>query len=200
MIYLLKIFLSVAFLPLLAWQTLILLIPGLLMNLLTTFELQFANFYQYDSILIPFILIGAVFALEKLLNTNLSKKILTWLILILAGVGFIWNSPLSPLNFPWPKYKNERTQDFRKILELIPSEASVAAHTNLVPRLTHRQDIYMTGREPFFVDYVILDGEDLFGFPAKEDFDKYFNSYKQTGQYELILINNRYYILKKINL
>lgn len=196
-IYLLKIFLSVAFLPLLAWQNLILLIPGLLQNLLTTLEFQFTNFYQYDSIIIPFIFIGVIFSLEKLLRTNLSKKIILWLILILMAAGFFWNSPISPLNFPLQRFTNERIKAFQQILKTIPAEVSISAYTNLVPHLTQREYIYMLGQEPFLVDYVIIDGEDLLGFPDQEIFNQYLDNYKKVGNYEMVIIDNRYCILKK---
>ena len=199
MLYLLKIFLSAAFLPIIAWPTLILLVPGLLQNLLTSLEFQFVNFYQYDSIIIPFIFIGAIFGLKKLLATKIPEKLLLGLIIILAAAGFLWNSILSPLNFPLPRYTNERAAAFRKIIKLIPAQTSVASHTNLVPHLAHREYIYMNGFEQFLVDYVILDGQDLFGFPNQQSFDQYFNLYKQSGQYEILTIDNRYYILKRIS-
>ena len=197
MLYLLKIFLSVAFLPFLAWQTLILLLPGLLQNLLTTLEFQFSNFYQYDSILIPFILIATVYGLQNSLKKNLPAKMITLIILVSALAGFVWSSPLSPFNFPLPRFTQERAKAFKKIVELIPAEASVAAQTNLVPHLTHREYIYMNGDEQFLVDYVIIDGNDILGFPDQQALDQYIDTYRRSHQYEMVIIDERYYILKR---
>ncbi|MAF14211.1 MAG: hypothetical protein CMI53_04990 [Parcubacteria group bacterium] len=195
MIYLLKVFLSVAFLPFVAWQTLVLTIPGLLQNLLTTFNFQFANFYQYDSILIPFILISTALGIRKTLN-KFSTKIVLGSVIFMTIAGFVWNSPLSPLNFPLPRFTDERAKVFREIVKQIPPEASVAAYTNLVPHLTHRQNINMLGHEKVLADYVIIDGDDLLGFASLEDFEIYFDNYRQAGQHEILLIDERYYILK----
>ena len=196
-LYLIKILLPVMFLPLFAGASLILLLPGLLINLLTTFELQFVNFYQYDSILVPFIFIGTALGLKWLTGKRLPDQKLTVLILLFAAIGFFWNSPISPINFPLNKFTYPRSESFRQILKLIPADVSVAAHTNLVPHLTHRSNIYLTGAEPLLADYVIIDGEDVFGFPDQASFDNYLESYRQTGQYEILLINDRYFIFKR---
>ena len=54
----------------------------------------------------------------------------------------------------------------------------------------------MIGGEPFFTDYVIIDGEDVFGFPDQTTFDKYIKSYQDSGRHEMLIIKNRYFILK----
>lgn len=195
-IYLASIFVSTAFLSFIAWPTLILLGPGLAQNLLTDFSFQFNSFYQYDSILVAFIFVGVVLGIKKLLQTSLPEKIILGIVILFVTLGFIWKSPLSPFNFPLPRFTDQRSQDFKKIVELIPDDVSVAAHTNLVPHLTHRENIYLAGHEPFFVDYVIIDGDDVFGFPDKETFDQYFDQYKKNGQHELVIIENRYFMLK----
>ena len=128
---------------------------------------------------------------------KISEHKLTILIIIFAVAGFFWNSPISPFNFPLAKLTDPRTKAFRQIVKLIPPQASVAAHTNLVPHLTHRPNIYMTGKEPFLVDYVVSDGQDVFGFNNQANFDKYLDSYRQSNQYEIILIDSRYFILKR---
>lgn len=197
MAYLFNILLSASFLPFAAGKSLILLVPGLLINLLTTFSFQFSNFYQYDSILIPFMMIGAVFGLKNILTkTKINKNYVMTFISLTVALGFIFNSPLSPLNFPLPKFQDERVSDFKKIIKLIPPDASVAAYTNLAPHLTHREEIYMTGDEPYFMDYVILDKRDIFGFDSQEIFDDYLRQYAANNQHEAVIIDDRYIILK----
>ena len=115
-----------------------------------------------------------------------------------AMVSFLWQSPLSPFNFPTAKFFNSRTKTFQEILKLIPANASVSAHTNLVPHLTHREFIYMNGDEKFLVDYLIIDSQDLFGFPDQQSFDQYLNIYLRSDSYQAYLIDEQYYIFKKI--
>ncbi|MDX9893037.1 MAG: DUF2079 domain-containing protein [Patescibacteria group bacterium] len=195
--YLIKLFLPVGFLALLSLDGLILLTPGLLQNLLTNFQLQYVNFYQYDSILIPFIFIGTVIAIAKFQARNQWSKTTTKCLVATAIFAMAWTSPLSPINFPWKKFIDPKIKDYQKIISLIPPDASVAAQTNLVAHLTHRESIAMTGEEKTLADYVIMDSQDLFGFPSQESFDRYLEAYQQTKKYELIEINNRYYILRK---
>lgn len=196
-LYLLKIFMPLAFLPLIAWPSLILFVPGLAQNLLTTFDLQFSGFYHYDSILVPFVIVGLVFAVQKTLSKDKFKKLLLPILGSFVIISFILYSPLSPINFPWTKYTDQRAKDFRKIVKLIPANVSVATHTNLIPHLTHREYIYLAGKEQFLVDYVILDGEDLFGFTDEITFNKYLNQYKESNLYSVNIINNRYFIFQK---
>ena len=61
-----------------------------------------------------------------------------------------------------------------------------------------REFIYLAGSEPNLVDYVILDGFDLVGFDSQQQFDNYLKNYQQTNQYELVIVNNRYYIIKRL--
>lgn len=186
----------VAFLPLLAWPMWILMLPGLAQNLLTNRSFQFETVYHYDSIIVPFIGVAIVYGLTAISKVaNKYQKLTAVLLTIFLLSGFLALSPLSPKNPDWARYHDTRTADFRAILSLIPSDASVAAHTNLVPHLSHRDSISMTGKETDFAEYVILDSHDLFGFASQGEFDRYLDAYRQTNAYKIAEINKRYFLL-----
>ena len=211
--YLFWLFLPVAFLPFLAWREMILLIPGLAQNLLTLYPNQFSGTFQYDSALIAGIFIATVYGLKKAndlfvflaaakqpsgLPAGKTHKKVICVLLSAALLAFLIRSPISPFNFPTELFqKNPRAEAFREITKIIPKNASVAAHTNLVPHLATRERIYMLGLEPFMTDYVIADGADYFGFGTPEIFQNHIQRYADSGKYNAQIIDSRYYLLKK---
>ncbi len=202
--YFFLLFLPVAFLPFLYWRTLLLLIPGLAENLLTTYTFQFNSLYHYDAILIPGIFFGVVYGLKFLQdrwprnNGAQPAKIhwVKWVLLGCAIFSFLTRSPLGPFSFPLAYFQpNAQWAAYRKIVDLVPDGVSVAANTNLVPHLAHREFIYALGRETFPVDMVLVDLDDPFGFKDQKEFDAYLDSYLKTGLYQGHLFDDRYLII-----
>jgi len=202
-LYLLWLFLPVAFLPFFSWRAFILLIPGLLQNLLTNFDYQFAGFYQYDAILIPGVWVSAVYGIRFIYEHWQGKAILLAKYSLTAGIiaGFLFHSPINPFRFPVQLFKNtDHWKNFREIVQMVPDKVSVSSHTNLVPHLSLRKHSYMLGREPFAVDVVVIDTYDSFGFPGIKSFQAYVDSYYETGLYSQKIIGNRYLIFYRNNL
>jgi len=169
--YIFWIFLSVAFIPFAAISSMILLIPGFAENLLTQFEFQFTGSYQYDSVLVAGIFISTIFGLRALLTKwpHLTQRI-TWIFISVVLIGFVVRSPVNPVHFPTELFKsNPHWSTLREIVRMVPENATIAAHTNLVPHLSHREHAYMLGKEPFMVDIVLIDGADLFGFQDEKN-------------------------------
>lgn len=197
--YLFWIFLPVSFLPIFSWQSLALIIPGILENTLTGFKSQFAGLYQYDAVIIGGIFIGAIYGLKKVLIRFPAQKILAERILIGAiALGFFFRSPINPLTFPTAIFKsNPQWKTFRTMTRLVPPAASVAAQTNLVPHLANREQIYLLGREPFPVDIALIDGADLTGFESETNFQTYADNYIRSGKYDFQTIEDRYFVIYK---
>lgn len=200
-VYLFWLFLPVAFLPLLATREWILLIPGLAQNLLTNYAPQFASAYQYDSTLIAGIFIATIFGLRRSIGffTGFERKRITLILIIISIFAFLFRSPISPFNFPTELFKkSERTFAFQKMLERVPKNASVAAHTQIVPHLSQREKIYMLGYEPILEsDIILIDGADYFGFPNPETFEAHIQKYADSGKYSVEILDNRYYVLTR---
>ncbi|MEK7599143.1 MAG: DUF2079 domain-containing protein, partial [Patescibacteria group bacterium] len=199
--YLFWIFLPAAFLPLAYPASILLLIPGLAENLLTSFKNQFSGFYQYDSMLIAGIFIAGIYGLKGLLN-RFPNKILRFKRVLLMAIlaGFLFRSPISPFSFPAGLFKsNEHQLTLRRIVKNIPSGVSVAAQTNILPHLSDREKIYMAGSEPFMTDIVVIDGADFFGFKDPQHFSDYADSYAYSGKYDIEIIKERYIVFTKKN-
>lgn len=199
--YVLWLFLPVAFLPFFSGRVFLLLIPGLLENLLTNFQSQFASFYQYDSILIPAIFFSAVYGLKNILDRWREKgATIKWALIAAIIAGYAVRSPINPVFFPTEIFKsNAQWSAYRQMVKSVPADPklTVAAHTNLIPHLSDRKHAYMLGTEPFPADYVLIDGADGFGFLNADAFQAYVDNYANSGQYEILVIENRYIILKK---
>lgn len=200
--YFLWLFIPVAFLPFLSWRIFIVLIPGLLENLLTTFPLQFSGLYQYDSVLIPGIFAGTVYGIKKLLEWKPStEKVVAWGLIGTAILGFAMRSPINPVFFPMELFiSNPKREAFRELVRIVPDNVSVAAHTNLIPHLAHREHAYMLGTEPFPTDMILIDTKDPFGFESTQQFETYINTYVNSGAYTIDFRGERYLVLTKNDL
>jgi uncharacterized membrane protein len=181
-------FLPVMFLPFFSGRALVLLIPGLLQNLLTGNEFQFSGVFQYDGILIAAVFVCSIWGLQYLLDHWPGReKIWQWTLLAAVLIGFMLRSPVKPINFPVELFgENPRWEAFREMIALVPDDAAVAAQTNIVPHLSHREHAHMLGREPMAVDMVLVDAQDSFGFPDTESFQRYIDSYLDSGLYSVI--------------
>lgn len=195
--YVFWLFLPMAFLPILSWRALILIVPGLLENLLTNYQFQFSGLYHYDAILIPGIFLGTIYGLQTVLNRWPAKEKLVKA--VLAGgiaLAFVLRSPISPLSFPIQYLKSTpQWEAYRQLVKLVPDGISVAANTHLVPHLTHREHVHAIGSETSLADMVIVDAADLFGFDTPENMQAYIDNYMKTGLYTIKVFDNRYVIL-----
>lgn len=198
--YLLWLFVPLAFLPFASGRALLLLVPGLLENLLTTNQFQFSTFYQYDAVLIPGIIYCAIYGLRTM-RDRWPARALTARTVLIAGIliGFFVRSPVNPFTFPFGLFgTNERWQTFREMTRGIPEELSVTAQTNLVPHLAERERLYQLGTERAFADAALIDAGDAFGFEGNtEAFKSYVAQYAQNPAYEVFVIGEQYVIARK---
>lgn len=197
--YVARLFLPVLYVSLLAPLYLLPLIPGLAQNLLTFFDFQFSSLYQYDSIIIPFIFLAAIFGIKKVWTIFPKiQKYLSWILLIASVTSFGLFSILSPKNLPFKKFNiNDRVKAFQQIIPLIPDDVSVTANSNLVPHLAHREIILMQGTGTQLTDIFVFDGFDPFPFKTEEEFQKYFDVILDSKQYQVNIIEDRYFILTR---
>ncbi len=197
LIYLAWLFAPIAFLPLASWQTLVLLLPGLPEDLLTNYQFQFSGLYHYDCILIPALFVGMIFGLEKILERWPRKeRVFQWIVLSLAVGSFLLRAPLGVFSFPASYFTNNpQWTAYRELVNLVPDGVSVAANTNMVPHLTHRENVHALGLEPAPADFVLIDAADPFGFKTQEDFQHYLDGYAKSGLYHAQTFENRYIVV-----
>lgn len=195
--YIFWLFLPVGFLSLVSWPSLILLLPGIPENLLTKYQFQFSGLYHYDAILIPAIFVGAIFGLKKVLARWPKKdKAISWVLILLAMLSFFARSPIGLASFPVSYFTDTpKRAAYRNLIRLVPPGVSVAANTNLVPHLAHREYVWALNSETFPPDFIIIDGADSFGFENQKKFQEYLDNYLKTGIYKAQMFDNRYIVL-----
>ena len=156
--YIILIFAPLAFLPILAPEELIMLIPWIGGSLLSTYSFYYSIYYQYQGFVIPFIFIAFIKSIERV-NLRDARKIFG--VLIVSTIIFsmlIFSAPDKPWNYT-DTISDDHTQAINKILSLIPSNASILTENDLFPHVSGRVDAYMYLPQYSNVstDYILVD-------------------------------------------
>ncbi len=190
----------VAFLPLLSWSSIFLVVPGILENTLTNFPQQFSSLMQYDAIIIPGLFLGAIYGLAFVTKRSPAIRSAAWKVLLSAVfIAFLMRSPVSPFAFPTQLFQSNAYWDsLRALAAEVPPGVSVSAITALVPHLSQREHIYMLGTEyDHPVDYFIIDSADPSGFGTLENLQNYVNQYLDSGNFTYEIFRDRFIILRR---
>lgn len=149
--------------------TLLLLIPGLAVGLLASHADQARLDLHYSAEIIPLAVVGGMLGAARL-KERLDSRILAVAVLAPTLIGFTWFSPLAPWNDPNHDQTASHLLALRESLALIPDDpsVSVSAQSPLVPRLSHREEIYEFPSQFDAADYVIVDHH---GFIASQSVD-----------------------------
>lgn len=114
-------------------------------NVLSTFWYQFHIQYHYSLVVVPGLVFGTVYALgtvpwEGRWNRT-SSLLAVWVCTLIAA--YTWSPMPHAVHQPgfWPR-DHPVAEAAREIVDLVPDDASVAAHYRLTPHLAHRVEIY----------------------------------------------------------
>lgn len=144
-------------LPIIGLPILLIGLPELLINMLSNYENQHAIFYQYYSVVVPFVFLATIdgwVRLQTWINTYkrtafrslLFHRILVGLFVVgsLACVWFFAPLPATrstsdAVKTFWPSPYRE---DVMKIKTMLPANARVAATNNIIPQFAQRDMIW----------------------------------------------------------
>lgn len=165
------------YLPMLAPWILVMGLPSLAVNLLSSNSQQYSGLFHYNADLVPIIIFSTIEALivvrwlvqislaglaRRSLKFSgsswLNQRMLSIIVISLLLVGVLGSTlrtdyyfhgqlPVS-IGFQWPQASAHEALA-QKFMAMIPEDASVSAQTKLVPHLSHRKNIYMF---PYAVD------------------------------------------------
>lgn len=108
------------------------------------FSRMWSPFMHHRAILAPFLLLGALDGLAFFQKRKISPSILAAIILVSSLFQqYIFHFPLNKLSKPSYVRQEPWMKNTRKIISLVPKEASVASQQNLVPHLSHRRQIHL---------------------------------------------------------
>jgi uncharacterized membrane protein len=178
-VYILSLLLPLLFLPLLGPKPLVLGLPILALNLLSTREAQFDYQHHYSLLLIPGIFAAAIFGLDNLMQWLARRRaafdesarrtaVVRWSMLALVVWGVIMQVPyknpvVRAFLFPEPQATVAAANE---LIKMVPPDAKVAASSKLAPHLLPRRYIYNFPPAPYSpydfgprqrADYVNLD-------------------------------------------
>lgn len=181
--FLIHLFGSLSFVPLLSPLLLLVVSPLFAQHLLSSRTSQVMIQYHYTAEIIPFIFIAFVFGIKNLLRLKWFDRRRSYLGIALLLVSLVFTLRLGPY-FGLPKialmsYKTEDSVLTKeRFLKEIPPDAPVVATFEFLPRLTHRHELYSfhhhymghytlsdrTYRLPESVRYALLDFNDALTF------------------------------------
>jgi len=172
--YVILLFSSVLFLPLLAPLELITALPWLIAALLSDYQAYYQPYYQYSALIVGQLFIAGIYGFHRIAtanhqpNTNdiIHKRIITLMII----VNVLLFLTISPVGIPaftdrsTTPYGVTTAVDLRhvnilySVLSLVPSNASIATEQDIFPHICQRTDAYFV-KWPldYNVDYILVD-------------------------------------------
>lgn len=170
--YVLHLLAPLAFLPLrrLAFWTL--LIPGVLFTVLTNWSPAFSIRFQYTAHWIAYLFAAVVLALHVLQSTDVRRfppAVLALSVGVLVhsfvfGVVFVPDSFVAdPVKPSWVMTAAERARygELRRIIALVPDDASVTSTDIEAPHLSNRLDVYAAAQDDTRGQFVLVNTESL---------------------------------------
>ncbi len=152
---------SFGFLPLLGLPWLILTAPDLAINVLSSHAEMHSIKYHYTSGLVPGLMIAAIYGMlfvKKFVRFPVvSYVIMLGALLIVLRVNYHF-SPLPTTESCWCQSYEVSADDkeFEKVLQSIPTSASVTSSTELHAHVTHREFAYMLPHATESADFIAL--------------------------------------------
>ncbi len=132
------------FLPLLSLGAILAVLMDLSQYYLTGFSRMWTPFQHHRAMLAPFIALGLIEALIFLKNKKINIHYVAILVLVSTLVSqYIFHFPINKLSKGEYSRSEQWMIDNNNLFEYIPGDASVASAQNLVPHLSHRNEIYL---------------------------------------------------------
>lgn len=151
--YLWQMLSPLAFLPLLAPRVLLIGLPALAANVLSTFSYQYDIRYHYGTLVLPVLVASTIFAISKA-RSPAGRQLAVGLVAASTLVtAYLWGpTPLGRQEASISSPGAPGVAHIENALTLIPDDAVVSARYNYVPHLSHREEIY-SFPNPFSTSY-----------------------------------------------
>lgn len=206
--YQLLLLFPLGFLPLVGLPLLIVATPELVVNLLSTNHGQQTIFFQYTSVITPFVFLAAVAGWHRLHRWFGSRPLLLRLaavVFILANVVSVYRWGLLPLTRQHGDVLNAfrpspYQREVQNLAKSITTERRVAATNNLAPHFTQRDWAWaFPHRIDLADDLVILTGGDFEVVPMTE-IERTVADLERDPRWELVYHRDRLYHFRRVTL
>lgn len=147
LLFLVRLFGPLLFLPLLGWPVIGLALPILFYLMLSSYEPQWSVRSYYNPPLLPILFFALVETLHWLQRRGLGRRAVSGLvaaILVAVSVAYVLDAPGPGGRRYYPDRFRVTAEDQAAydLLATIPDDASVSAPWHLLPHLSHREQVY----------------------------------------------------------
>jgi uncharacterized membrane protein len=201
LIYLLHLFVPLAFLPARRWYLWAAFIPGTILTLLTTdYGPTVTYSFEYVMYWTPYLFLATPLALAAIRDSGdrgRPRMHAATVSMLLASAVLSFNygafarrddfkGGFFHVNFSYTPAERKRYDDLLKVIRLIPKDASVAATENVGPHVSSRESMYAMRYGPHHADYILAGRNELRLGDARKDLIK-------------VLRDKKYGVLKRLD-
>lgn len=207
LIYFLHMMVPFAFLPLRRISFLLLFIPAAFFTLFTTSSPPLVSIsFQYTTHWIPFLFLSSILGLwlYKSDPKGRAKMRAAVVVMVIAGLSHSYSfgailqrnsfvGGFDHFSFKMTESDQTRYRDLKKVLDLIPKNASVGAGEYTNPHISARLHAYVFRNDPGPVDYILFSNKEL-----NEEFKQILRGKIRQEKYGLVLITgDEFYLFKR---
>lgn len=200
------------FVPLLGLPWIIMSVPELLINSLSTHAQMRSYQLHYDSGIMPALIIASILGLQYLQRFiyyvncyyNYSKYIFYFCAVIMLSFTLRYNYyysplPLSPNCWCFVYNVTQEDRDFEEALSKIPKEAVVSASPEVRPHITHREFAYTLPVATESADFIaVITQNRMIGDYSDKDFEnQLIKVLKQSSDHSVAFSSEHFYLFQR---
>ena len=166
-------FAPVAYLAVLAWPVLLVALPQLLVNAITSHTWARDPRFYYSAVPLAVIFVATVEGFAAVADKQVRRRLALLVLAAAVVTNVAWSpGPVGRGFGTWAEPDGPRHAAIRRAMRMVPADAGVSASYDVVPHMSHRVDIYdwpepfvtvswgMKGSpppDPDRVDYIVVD-------------------------------------------
>jgi uncharacterized membrane protein len=188
----------------LSWRWLLVGLPALAANVLSTHGYQYEIPWHYTAYLIVVVTLAAAFGAAKLPSIG-RRWIRTSIVAATVLIPVVIWVAAAPVKV-WAEPHTDHAR-ISSMLAIIPADASVSAWTTLVPHLANRQEVYLFPNpfENYYYGYDSADSPDgvrpdyiALRLDSYRDFDAIFTGLVGSGEYTVFYDDHPFRLLRRV--
>lgn len=166
--FLLGMFLPLAFLSLLNWRLMLVMIPLYGLNLLSPRKIQWDVYHHYQGLIVPLMVLAAIFGLATITRRRLIGRWtlhlgVTAMLLGTMASHYLYGNQIVSIFKRWQP--TERVMAANEIVRAVPDDVSLAVSNVLAPHVAPRREIFLLPGDDFHyvaeplakADYALVD-------------------------------------------
>jgi uncharacterized membrane protein len=157
--YLYALIVPVFSLAVFAWPVII-VIPIILINLLSSLPLTYSVFFYYSAVIMPFIYFSAIITFKRWFSGNrpFEKMFAVFVSVCSAFVFFTGSLVPGASNMTWQDFlPSANAKKIEAIKNILPADASISVQHNLGPHFSERREVNRFPLKTEESDFVVLD-------------------------------------------